>query len=129
VRKFAAFAVGNAGFHDEQLYAELAPAVAPLTKLLVGVSFGRQDGLGIVACFLSILWLTTVCCRHEQDMHERSRRIGQFLPKQRPSGHRGALAFPGSGSRVINGHSACRCRIACRPLAVRRTASRFFHVE
>ena len=33
-RKFACFAIGNAGFHGDRLYAHLAEAAAPLTALL-----------------------------------------------------------------------------------------------
>jgi hypothetical protein len=33
-RKFACFAIGNAGFHGDRLYAHLAKAAAPLTALL-----------------------------------------------------------------------------------------------
>jgi hypothetical protein len=34
-RKFACFAIGNAGFHDAMLYEALRPAVPPLVSLLV----------------------------------------------------------------------------------------------
>ena len=34
VRKFACFAIGNAGFHDASLYPALRPAVPPLVGLL-----------------------------------------------------------------------------------------------
>lgn len=33
-RKFACFAIGNAGFHNPTLYDALRPAVGPLVKLL-----------------------------------------------------------------------------------------------